>query len=66
MIRECHWKLIRLKSVGEQFANVQLGTLLASMIREMTFTLDQKFPGNDYTTMIVMPEAPRKVTFVRR
>jgi sterol 14-demethylase len=49
-----------------QFANVQLGTLLATMIREMTWTLDQPFPGNDYTTMIVMPQAPRNVTFQRR
>lgn len=49
-----------------QFANVQLGTLLATMIREMTWELDQPFPGNDYTTMIVSASLPRSVTFKRR
>lgn len=36
-------------TVGEQFANVQLGTIIATLVREMTWTLDQPFPGNDYT-----------------
>ncbi|GAA5856096.1 hypothetical protein JCM9279_002364 [Rhodotorula babjevae] len=56
----------RHRCIGEQFANVQLGTIIATLVRENEWTLDQKFPGNDYTTMIVMPEAPRNVSFKRR
>ncbi|BGP34590.1 Lanosterol 14-alpha-demethylase [Rhodotorula toruloides] len=56
----------RHRCIGEQFANVQLGTIIATLVRENTWTLDQDFPGNDYTTMIVMPAKPRKVTFKRR
>ncbi|KAI5481064.1 cytochrome P450, family 51 (sterol 14-demethylase) [Pseudohyphozyma bogoriensis] len=56
----------RHRCIGEQFANVQLGTIIATLVREMTWTIDQKFPGDDYTTMIVMPQAPRNVTFKRR
>lgn len=39
----------RHRCIGEQFANVQLGTILATLIREATWTLDQEFPGQDYT-----------------
>ncbi|KAM0791873.1 hypothetical protein ACM66B_004128 [Microbotryomycetes sp. NB124-2] len=56
----------RHRCIGEQFANVQLGSILATLVREFTWTLDQPFPGNDYTTMIVMPLKPCKVTFRRR
>ncbi|KAK4046971.1 Lanosterol 14-alpha-demethylase [Microbotryomycetes sp. JL221] len=56
----------RHRCIGEQFANVQIGSILATMIREYTWTIDQKFPKNDYNTMIVMPLKPRNVTFKRR
>ncbi|TNY21133.1 cytochrome P450 [Rhodotorula diobovata] len=56
----------RHRCIGEQFANVQLGTIIATLVRENQWTLDQPFPGNDYTTMIVMPQAPRNVSFTRR
>ncbi|GAA5910199.1 hypothetical protein JCM6882_001770 [Rhodosporidiobolus microsporus] len=56
----------RHRCIGEQFANVQLGIIIATLVRENTWTLDGAFPGNDYTTMIVMPEKPRNVTFTRR
>ncbi|KAM0755231.1 lanosterol 14-alpha-demethylase [Meredithblackwellia eburnea MCA 4105] len=56
----------RHRCIGEQFAHLQIATIVATLIREMTWTLDQPFPGNDYTTMIVMPAKPRNVTFVRR
>ncbi|GAA6033161.1 hypothetical protein JCM8097_002975 [Rhodosporidiobolus ruineniae] len=56
----------RHRCIGEQFANVQLGIIIATLVRENTWTLEGKFPGNDYTTMIVMPEKPRNVTFKRR
>ncbi|GAA5829004.1 hypothetical protein JCM3766R1_003900 [Sporobolomyces carnicolor] len=56
----------RHRCIGEQFAQVQLGTIIATLVRELTWTLDQPFPGNDYTTMIVMPASPRNVSFKRR
>ncbi|GAA5972400.1 hypothetical protein JCM11641_001826 [Rhodosporidiobolus odoratus] len=56
----------RHRCIGEQFANVQLGIIIATLVRENTWTLDNPFPGNDYTTMIVMPAKPRNVTFSRR
>ncbi|GAA5862427.1 hypothetical protein JCM3774_002513 [Rhodotorula dairenensis] len=56
----------RHRCIGEQFAYVQLGVIIATLVRENTWTLDQPFPGNDYSTMIVMPAKPRKVTFRKR
>ncbi|KAK4703068.1 hypothetical protein P7C70_g3147, partial [Phenoliferia sp. Uapishka_3] len=56
----------RHRCIGEQFANLQIGTIIATLIREVTWTLPQEFPGNDYTTMIVMPQKPRNVIFTKR
>ncbi|KAL8286891.1 hypothetical protein RQP46_003897 [Phenoliferia psychrophenolica] len=56
----------RHRCIGEQFANLQIGTIIATLIRETTWTLPGEFPGNDYTTMIVMPQKPRDVVFTRR
>ncbi|GAA6042272.1 hypothetical protein JCM8097_000608 [Rhodosporidiobolus ruineniae] len=57
----------RHRCIGEQFANLQIATLIASLIREVKITLDSgKFPPNDYTTMIVMAAEPRNVTLTRR
>lgn len=44
-------------AVGEQFANVQLGTIIATLVREMSWTLDQPFPGNDYTVSVTVATA---------
>ena len=35
------------------FLQVQLGTIIATLIRELTWTLDQPFPGNDYTVRLL-------------
>lgn len=57
----------RHRCIGEQFAHVQLGTILATLVRECTWSLPTgKVPDQDYTTMIVMPKAPRNVVFKRR
>ncbi|KAL8277205.1 hypothetical protein RQP46_010378 [Phenoliferia psychrophenolica] len=56
----------RHRCIGEQFAILQVGTILATLVREMTWTLPAPFPENDYTTMIVMPKSPRDVCFTRR
>lgn len=44
----------RHRCIGEQFANVQLGTILATLVRESTWTIDQEFPGQDYTVSYVL------------
>ena len=41
----------RHRCIGEQFANLQIGTIVATLIREVTWTLPGDFPGNDYTTV---------------
>lgn len=56
----------RHRCIGEQYANLQVATILATMIRETTWVLPTPFPANDYTTMIVMPTAPRNLIFTRR
>ncbi|GAA5853817.1 hypothetical protein JCM8547_007460 [Rhodosporidiobolus lusitaniae] len=56
----------RHRCIGEQFANVQLGVIIATLVRENTWTLNGPFPGNDYTTMIVMPALPRNISFHQR
>lgn len=57
----------RHRCIGEQFAHVQLGTILATLVRESTWSLPAgKVPAQDYTTMIVMPKDPRTVAFKRR
>lgn len=43
----------RHRCIGEQFANVQLGTILSTLIREATWTIDQDFPGQDYTVSLI-------------
>jgi sterol 14-demethylase len=39
----------RHRCIGEQFANVQLGIIIATLVRENSWTLQGPFPGNDYT-----------------
>ncbi|GAA5899395.1 hypothetical protein JCM6882_009107 [Rhodosporidiobolus microsporus] len=57
----------RHRCIGEVFAQTQIATLIATLVREVKLSLDSgKFPSNDYTTMIVMAAAPRNVTFTRR
>lgn len=57
----------RHRCIGEQFAYVQLGVILATLVREVTWSLPAgKVPPQDYTTMIVMPKNPRNITFKRR
>lgn len=41
----------RHRCIGEQFANLQVATILATLVRELTWTLPAPFPENDYTTV---------------
>lgn len=59
----------RHRCIGEQFAHVQLGTIMATLVRSVTWKLasgGDKVPDQDYTTMIVMPKKPRDIVFKRR
>ncbi|KAF8905136.1 lanosterol 14-alpha-demethylase [Mucidula mucida] len=56
----------RHRCIGEQFAYLQIGTILSTMIQELEFRLDGPVPPNNYHTMIATPEAPRNVQFRRR
>jgi len=58
----------RHRCIGEQFANLQLGTVLATFVREFTFSLpgDGKVPPPDYTSMITLPTPPAAVNWRRR
>ncbi|KAF9525625.1 lanosterol 14-alpha-demethylase [Crepidotus variabilis] len=53
------------RCIGEQFAYLQLGTILSTLIRVMEFRIE-KVPEHNYHTMIVMPKHPRKVSYRRR
>ncbi|KAG8213275.1 cytochrome P450 [Butyriboletus roseoflavus] len=56
----------RHRCIGEQFAYLQLGTVLATLIRQVEVRLDQALPEHNYHTMITMPKKPRNVCYRRR
>lgn len=43
----------RHRCIGEQFANVQLGIIIATLVRENSWNLVGPFPGNDYTVRFI-------------
>lgn len=45
----------RHRCIGEQFANLQLGTILATLVRQTKWTMDAPVPGNDYTVRSSAP-----------
>ncbi|KAF9560504.1 lanosterol 14-alpha-demethylase [Agrocybe pediades] len=53
------------RCIGEQFAYLQLGTLISTVIRELELRIDQ-VPEHNYHTMIVMPKTPRTISYRRR
>ncbi|CDK29647.1 unnamed protein product [Kuraishia capsulata CBS 1993] len=54
----------RHRCIGEQFAYVQLGTILVTYIQN--FTWKCKVPDPDFTSMVVLPTEPADVKFVRK
>lgn len=56
----------RHRCVGEQFAYLQLATVVTTILRRCDLQLNGAFPQPDYTTMLVCPRKPRDVTFTRR
>jgi sterol 14-demethylase len=58
----------RHRCIGEQFAYVQLGCVLASMVREVQFRQPegQKLVPTDYSSLFSRPQAPALVNFEKR
>lgn len=59
----------RHRCIGENFANVQLGTILVTFVREFALSLPggaTEVPGPDYTSMITLPMQPAAVHWKRR
>ncbi|KAF8183368.1 lanosterol 14-alpha-demethylase [Pholiota molesta] len=53
------------RCIGEQFAYLQLGTLISTIVRMMEIRID-KVPAHNYHTMITMPKEPRSISYRRR
>ncbi|PWN51857.1 cytochrome P450 [Violaceomyces palustris] len=47
----------RHRCIGEQFAYLQLGTIISNFVRRFDWKLDGSFPEPDYTSMVVLPKA---------
>ncbi|KAF3906534.1 hypothetical protein ABW20_dc0107506 [Dactylellina cionopaga] len=59
----------RHRCIGEQFANVQLATIISTFIREFEFTLppgQKEVPPVDYNSMVALATAPAMVHWKRR
>ncbi|EGF98193.1 uncharacterized protein MELLADRAFT_46108 [Melampsora larici-populina 98AG31] len=56
----------RHRCIGEQFAYLQLATVVLTILRRCDLRLNGTLPKPDYTTMLVCPRKPRDVTFIRR
>ncbi|TFK37249.1 lanosterol 14-alpha-demethylase [Crucibulum laeve] len=54
------------RCIGEQFAYVQLGTIIATIIREVELRRDNGVPRPNYQTMITCPREPRSIFYRRR
>ncbi|KAF9267916.1 lanosterol 14-alpha-demethylase [Marasmius fiardii PR-910] len=56
----------RHRCIGEQFAYLQLGTLLSTVIRHLEFRIPGGVPPPNYHTMITMPKEPRRIQYRKR
>ncbi|KAG8864925.1 Lanosterol 14-alpha-demethylase [Tulasnella sp. 330] len=56
----------RHRCIGEQFAYIQVGTIIVSLIRRMEMKIDGKVPDHNYHTLIVLPQNPCNVLYRRR
>ncbi|TIB12264.1 hypothetical protein E3P92_02651 [Wallemia ichthyophaga] len=56
----------RHRCIGEQFAYVQLSTIIATLVRELTFESRGGVPAQDYTSMIVLPQPGSRLHYRRR
>ena len=56
----------RHRCIGEQFAYLQLGTIISTFVRAFKWRLEDKLPLPDYTSMVVLPSQPANVVFTPR
>lgn len=57
----------RHRCIGEQFAYVQLGTILSCFVREFKWALIDKLPDVDYESMITVPKEPQdRIKWIKR
>jgi len=56
----------RHRCIGEQFAYLQLGVIIATFVRKMEMKLRHKFPSENFHTMIVQPKQPDNILYRRR
>lgn len=58
----------RHRCIGEQFAYVQLGTILATYVYNIKwhYAKDRHVPAVDYQSMVTLPEAPAEIVWEKR
>ncbi|PSR79020.1 hypothetical protein PHLCEN_2v7207 [Hermanssonia centrifuga] len=56
----------RHRCIGEQFAYLQLGTVITTVIRQVEMKLASGVPDPNYQTMITLPKKPRDILYRRR
>lgn len=58
----------RHRCIGEQFAFVQLGTILSTFVRNLNWVLppEQGVPQVNYESMVTVPKDPAQVIFTKR
>ncbi|KAH9972053.1 cytochrome P450 [Lactifluus volemus] len=56
----------RHRCIGEQFAYLQLGTLISTVVRNIEMRIPGGVPPPNYHTMITLPKQPRMITYRRR
>ncbi|KAJ7170930.1 lanosterol 14-alpha-demethylase [Mycena crocata] len=54
------------RCIGEQFAYLQIGTIIATMIRKVELRLPNPVPEHNYHTLILMPKDPKSIHYRRR
>ncbi|KAF7312456.1 Lanosterol 14-alpha-demethylase [Mycena indigotica] len=54
------------RCIGEQFAYLQIGTIIATIMRKVELRLPNPVPEHNYHTMIMMPKDPKSIHYRRR
>nr|WBV80359.1 lanosterol 14-alpha demethylase [Malassezia pachydermatis] len=56
----------RHRCIGEQFAYLQLGTIISMFVRSFDWRLETTLPQPDYTSMVVLPKQPANIVLTPR
>ncbi|KAJ7928760.1 lanosterol 14-alpha-demethylase [Mycena leptocephala] len=54
------------RCIGEQFAYLQICTIIATILRRVELRLPNPIPDHNYHTMILMPKDPKSIHYRRR